>query len=75
MSNAARKDASEDELEDAASVPAQIAETREQLTASIADADARRAAAAEALARTCRGPIKSMSISRTIAVSVTRLVR
>jgi chromosome segregation protein len=47
---AARKDASEDELEDAASVPAQIAETREQLTASIADADARRAAAAEALA-------------------------
>ncbi|WP_392337680.1 chromosome segregation SMC family protein [Loktanella salsilacus] len=47
---AARKDASEDELEDAASVPAQIAETREQLTASIADADARRTAAAEALA-------------------------
>ena len=37
-------------MEDAASVPAQIAETREQLTASIVDADARRAAAAEALA-------------------------
>jgi chromosome segregation protein len=47
---AARKEASELELEDAAAVPGRIAENRAQLTASIEDAEIRRATAADTLA-------------------------
>ncbi|MQQ08646.1 AAA family ATPase [Epibacterium sp. SM1979] len=44
-----RRDASQDELEEAMAKPAEIEETREELNESIADAEARKSAATEAL--------------------------